>query len=59
MIEEIGIFFVATFFVWALMSLLLLANIANDLRDIRNDLREYFKAESRRWASDYEWRNSD
>lgn len=57
--EEIGIFFVAAFFVWALMSLLLLAGILNDLRDIRDDLREYFKSEGRRWSIDQERRHEE
>ncbi len=51
--------FLGTFFITSLMLVLSAAGIASHLREIRDDLRKHFEAEGRRWASDYEWRNSE
>ena len=59
MMEEIMAFFAATFFVWALMSLMMLNSIVGRLSEIRDDLREHFKAEGRRWSIDSDWRHSE
>ncbi len=53
------IIFYSIISICVVLIVLALASIADHLRHIRNDLREYFKAEGRRWASDYEWRNSE
>ncbi len=52
-------FFLATFFVTSLILAITAGAISRTLTEIRDDLREYFEAEGRRWASDYEWRNSE
>lgn len=52
MIDFATAFFLGTFFVTALFLSVMIADIANSLKHIKDDLREHHISEGRRWSID-------